>query len=174
MAGWHKQVVVKLIQIKQVANKANFKRHTPRSRISAPCLFFEKLSESPLILGLPANYVFDFSRRNFQKLVLCRVTQIMIEIYMERFREVFASSDINWGILYLCWLLQLVRTSDLPHLFFILRNFSRPLLIRTPPLIRDLRVETLMAFSIKLTIYTKNINEQNLVVFLAGVVLGVS
>ena len=55
----------------------------------------------------------------------------MNEIYVSRFRKIFACSDVNRAILYVLVVAQLAQTSD-PSAYFILRNFLIPLLIRTP------------------------------------------
>ena len=60
-----------------------------------------------------------------------------------------AYMDCNGNILYLCWLLH--NQYKLPKLplipipcLFHLNEFSNPLLIRIPPLIRDLRVDVML------------------------------
>ena len=65
--------------------------NTLRSQISIPRLyFFEKFSNPPLIK-------FSIFLGEICKKYFCGVAQVVNEIYVARFRKVFASSDANWA-----------------------------------------------------------------------------
>ena len=49
----------------------------------------------------------------------------MSEIYMARFRKVFATSDLNWGFLYFCLLVAQKAQTSAPACF-IFGNFPTP------------------------------------------------